>query len=122
MARNGTVQTLELLADTGNPYALILSASILAASQLFPGPSTMTNFGLLVGGQVRVVIPDVGFDQVILGYASDVVVAATHDSSPDFAGMAGLPLLRMMEYGGDLDCFWIRTPPASPSLVVRGHS
>ena len=26
------------------------------------------------------------------------------------AGMVGLPVLRMMEYGGNYDSFWIRTP------------
>jgi len=53
-------------------------------------------------------MPEVGLDQDIMAYASDAVVRAAKASSPDFSGLAGLPLLRMMEYGGDADWFWIR--------------
>jgi hypothetical protein len=34
--------------------------------------------------------------------------AAAEASSPDFGGLVGLPLLRLMEYGGDADWFWLR--------------
>jgi hypothetical protein len=29
-------------------------------------------------------------------------------SSADFQGLIGLPLLRMLNYGGDSDSFWLR--------------
>ena len=54
---------------------------------------------------------DIGFDRHIVGYASDSVVSAAKASHADFGGLAGLPLLRMLEYGGDAKGFWVR--PAS---------
>jgi hypothetical protein len=30
-------------------------------------------------------------------------------SDPEFGGLVGLPLLRMLEYGGDAGWFWIRS-------------
>jgi hypothetical protein len=46
----------------------------------------------------------------ILGYGSDPVFRAVQSDSPDFAGLAGLPLLRQVEYGGNATQFWIRKP------------
>src|SRR5438876_5430406 len=46
----------------------------------------------------------------LVGFASGPVTVAARASSPDFEGLAGLPLLRLMEYGGDADYFWVREP------------
>ena len=53
-------------------------------------------------------MPELGLAQQIVGYASDAVVKAVKASSPDFAGLAGLPFLRLLEFGGDADGFWLR--------------
>ncbi|MFO0966040.1 MAG: hypothetical protein U0793_10710 [Gemmataceae bacterium] len=83
-----------------------------------------TNFGELQGGWVHVQMPELGIDSEIIGYASDTVVSSTQASSPDFAGLAGLALVRLLEYGGNADCFWLKasaknapssTPPAPPA-------
>jgi hypothetical protein len=71
-------------------------------------PDVNTNFGTLQGGWLHVLMPELGLDQYLVGYASDAVVTATKASCPDFEGLAGLPLLRMTEYGGDPDWFWLR--------------
>jgi hypothetical protein len=69
-----------------------------------------TNFGPLDGGWLRIAIPKLAIQVDVLGYASDAVIQATEASHSDFEGLAGLPLLRMSEYGGDRDFFWMRTP------------
>lgn len=99
---------VELLADTGNPCALIIGARQMQRFRLADGPDVLTNFGLLCGAWLRVTIPEVGFDQFLLGYASDAVAVAARDSDAGFQGLAGLPLLRMMQYGGESSGFWLR--------------
>jgi hypothetical protein len=59
-------------------------------------------------------IPELALDEHVMGYASDAVLAGARASSPDFEGLAGLPLLRLTQYGGDRDWFWLRPPAASP--------
>jgi hypothetical protein len=66
------------------------------------------------GGWLHVDIPEVRLNQDIVGYGNDAVVSAAKASSPDFGGLADLPLLRMMEYGGDADWFWIRPLQRQP--------
>jgi len=68
-----------------------------------------TNFGPLPGGWLQLAMPELGLDQLILGYASDSLVAAVQMDHPDFQGVAGMPLLRLVEYGGDADCLWLRS-------------
>lgn len=74
--------------------------------------STASNFRSLEGGWLRVVIPELLFDQKMLGYANDAVANVVKKSGPDFAGLVGLPLLRMFEFGGNRGQFWIRSPNA----------
>jgi len=114
LALDGSTEEVELLADTGNPFALIIG-SIQMARVIRRGVLPVnTNFGRMDGGWVRVMIPDVGFDEEVLGYASDRVVNTAQRDSPDFEGLVGLPLLRMLEYGGDADWFWIRLQGGNP--------
>ena len=75
--------------------------------KLWDGPSADTNFGKLRGGLLQIVIPDVGDELTIVGYASDAVVSASAASDSALAGLAGLPLLRQFRYGGDDEQFWI---------------
>lgn len=76
--------------------------------RLHSGPGAETNFGKIVGGFLRVRMPDTALNEVVLGHAGDSVVQAVQASSLDFEGVAGLPLLRLLEYGGNADGFWVR--------------
>jgi hypothetical protein len=99
---------LEFLADTGNPCSLIIGAAMFEKVSWRRATTTESNFGTLDGGWLRIAVPDLGFDEKVLGYANDAVVSVVQKSDPGFAGLVGLPLLRRMEYGGDADSFWIR--------------
>lgn len=114
IAADGSALDLDLLADTGNPCPVIIGTRAMAQASLIPGPVVNSNFGTLVGGFVRVVIPDIGFDKQLLGFASDPAVTAVQAEDPGFEGLIGLPLLRLMEYGGDADHFWIRPAAKTP--------
>jgi hypothetical protein len=69
---------------------------------------------VLQGGWVHLAMPELGVDQLVLGHASDAVVAAVQTSSPDFEGLAGLPFLRLVQYGGDADWFGLRPAVGTP--------
>ena len=53
-------------------------------------------------------MPELGLVQPIHGYGSDSVAQAVKRDSSDFSGLVGLPLLRLMDYGGDAHGFWLR--------------
>ena len=114
VALDGTVQSLELLADTGSPFLLIVSDGTMRRFAWQPAPGRASSFGQLPGGVLRVAIPQLGFDSLVVGFASDALVREAQVSSPDFEGLAGLPFLRMVEYGGDADWFWIRPQGSNP--------
>jgi hypothetical protein len=113
-ALDGTAVELDLLADTGNPCAVIISQQNMAKVKTGDGLDVNTNFGLLQGGWLQLRMPELGLVQFVLGYASDVVVAAAKDSHPDFECLGGLPLLRLTEYGGDAYWFWLRALGSHP--------
>ena len=77
-------------------------------------PDIRSNFGLLQGCWLRLTMPELGMDQDVIGFSSDAVVIATKASNPDFEGLAGLPFLRFLEYGGDAASFWIRSIHSRP--------
>jgi hypothetical protein len=110
-APDGTTLEIELLADTGNPCAIIITQALLGRLTWRSASDVQSNFGLLEGGWLHLTVPELRLDQDVVGYANDAVVAASKASSPDFEGLAGLPFLRLVEYGGDADWFWLR--PAS---------
>jgi hypothetical protein len=113
-AADGATHSCELLADTGNPCAVIIGKTLMATLKLRAAPDVSSNFGLLEGGWVHLSMPELALDQEVVGFGSDAVVSATKKSSPEFEGLAGLPFLRLLEYGGDADSFWLRsvaTPP-----------
>jgi hypothetical protein len=110
VAANNVRQDVELLADTGNPCAMIIGSDLMSRFKLSEGPNLTTNFGDMSGGWVRVVIDELDFDARVLGYASKTVVDAARRSTPEFDGLAGLPLLRLVEFGGNARQFWLRQP------------
>jgi hypothetical protein len=109
VAADGATHELEALADTGNPCALVVGAKVMEQFNLGLTPGMSTNFGRLEGGWLRVQIPEVDFDSDVLAYGSEAVVEAVQESDHDFGALAGLPLLKLMEYGGDGESFWVRT-------------
>ena len=110
IASDGTTSEVDLLADTGNPCAVIIGQAALAKLKQRDAPSLDSNFGLLEGGWIRVAVPEVGLTCSVIAYGSDAVVSASTRSSPDFSGLLGLPLLRLAEFGGDASSFWLRSP------------
>jgi hypothetical protein len=107
-ALDGLHHELDLMADTGNPFALIIGRPAMVILKQRCASNISTNFGLLEGGWLRVHMPELGLDLELLGYASDSVVTGAQASSLDFQGLVGLPFLRLLEYGGDINWFWLR--------------
>jgi hypothetical protein len=114
VARDGSATEADLIADTGNPYSVIIGKKELTRLSQRRGAVLSTNFGILVGGWVRVVIPEIGYDFLSRAYGNDNVLASASQSHPDFQGPVGLPLLRSMQYGGDAGSFWIRPAAGVP--------
>jgi hypothetical protein len=54
---DGHAKEIELLADTGNPFSVIISDRKMVQLKRRDAPDVETNFGRLHGGWVRVVIP-----------------------------------------------------------------
>lgn len=111
---DGTLHEVELLADTGNPSAFIIGVALMAKLKLRVAAKRNSNFGLLLGGWAHISMPEFGVDEDVEGYARDKVVSTTKASHSDFEGLVGLPLLRLMEFGGNADWFWLRSPSNPP--------
>jgi hypothetical protein len=114
VAADGSVHERELLADTGSPCAVILGEADLILLQRAAAPGSNTNFGYLTGGWLELNMPELGLASQIRSYGSETVLQTVQLDSLDFAGLAGLPLLRMLEYGGDTASFWVRQSAAIP--------
>ncbi len=109
ISASGLVREMELLVDTGNPCAIIIDMATMQSLRWRESIRAESNFGPLEGGWLRIAIPELGFDVKTLGYGNDSVVNIVRRSDPGFMGLVGLPLLRMVEYGGDGGRFWIRS-------------
>lgn len=105
----GFVRELELVVDTGTPLAVILGVTTFQTLLRRPAEAEDSIYGRLESGWVGVSAPELGIDQEFHGYANDAVVSAVRASDPDFDGLIGLSLLRLLEYGGDADEFWVRS-------------
>jgi hypothetical protein len=107
-AADGSLHERELLADTGSPCAVILGPGDLEWLSRAAAAGINSNFGQLTGGWLAVAMPELGLTKPVLGFGSDQVLEAVQAANSDFAGLVGLPLLRMLEYGGDGEAFWVR--------------
>jgi hypothetical protein len=105
---DGASHEFDLLADTGNPFAVILSEHHWNQLKISDAPDVGTNFGTLQGGWLNLAMPEFGLVQPLICYASDAVVTASKASHPDFEGLVGLPFLQLLEYGGNAASFWLR--------------
>src|SRR5260370_23456813 len=104
-ALDGALHERELLADTGSPFAVILGKTDLMLLQRASAAGSNTNFGYLRGGWLELDMPELGLSSQIRSYGSETVLQAVQSDSPDLAGLAGLPLLRLLQHGGDKDSF-----------------
>jgi hypothetical protein len=104
----GMAREWKLIADTGNPLPVVIAQEHLHEFSFGAGTDVDTNFGRLEAAWLQLAMPELGLDVMMIGYGSDAVVAATKISQPEFDGLVGLPLLRLLQYGGDADEFWIR--------------
>jgi hypothetical protein len=113
-AADGSVHERELIADTGSPCAVILGQPDFTLLLRLFATGINSNFGYLSGGWLELNVPELGLTSQVLGYASDQVLQAAQLDGPDFSGLVGLPLLRMVEYGGDATAFWVRKAAGVP--------
>jgi hypothetical protein len=105
---DGEAREWKLVADIGCPCAIVIGSDHLPDFSFGVGTHATTNFGFLESAWFHVAMPEFGIDSLILGYGSDEVMDAARADHPDFEGLAGLPLLRLLEYGGNAEGFWIR--------------
>ena len=108
VALDSTVVQLKLMVDTGCPCSLVVGSEFAAAFQHQHAPDSMSNFGNLAGAWFQIQLADIGLSVRVVGYGSEEVLRASKQSHREFDGLIGLPLLRLCEYGGDRDYFWLR--------------
>jgi hypothetical protein len=113
-ALDGSLHERDLLADTGCPCAVILGQADLHLLMRTAAAPINSNFGHLTGAWLELQMPELGLTHQHVGYGSDSVLKAVQADCPDFAGLVGLPLLRLTEYGGDGNSFWVRQLSAGP--------
>jgi len=106
----GSVHELKVVADTGSVAGIILRPDWFLKLFHEKAQTRESNFGALISGWLRLYQPDLGLVEFIRGYGSEKAATIVANSDPDFVGLVGLPVLRLMEYGGNYDSFWIRTP------------
>ena len=104
----GDIIELDAVVDSGSPLTIVVGMDVFARFAHRETRTVSTNFGTLKSGWIRMTIPQTRFNQEIRVYGSDTVVHSVQLSDRRFAAVIGLPVLRMFEYGGDADRFWIR--------------
>ena len=97
-----------LLVDTGNPYEIIVDAATMQSMRWHAADESESNFGIAEGGWLQIEIAEIGFGAFIVGYANDKIAGIVKRSDWGFDGLIGLPLLRMLVYGGDRGFFWVQ--------------
>ena len=111
------VHTVKLIADTGCPQSVILAPEWFDSLVTSRFASIRANFGEMDGGWLQIFDPDSGFVELVRGYSSAKVGGIAFADHPDFAGIVGLPILRLGEYGGDASDFWFRYPELKPHMA-----
>ena len=114
----GLYADVQLIVDTGSPMGLILNPTLFDEYVFDLGKLTATNFGPMESGWFQLQMLGGGPAEVVRGYLSEPVGKMAAKSHPDFAGLVGLPILRLGSYGGDATDFWFRSsypqPPGTP--------
>jgi hypothetical protein len=105
----GDTRDWKLIADIGCPFPLVIGVDDLPDFSFGAGNHVQSNFGILESAWLHLAMPEFGLDFLILGYGSEEVLDSARTDHPDFGGLAGLPFLRLLEYGGNASEFWIRS-------------
>lgn len=108
--RSGYREEFDLVADTGSPMAVLLRPDFFRRFEVFQAPPEHTSFGFLETGWFRMVIPSLGLQRSVHCFSCQIAADIVSRSHTDFAGVIGLPILRLGEYGGDASEFWFRYP------------
>lgn len=108
IALDGSARELKLAVDTGSPFMLIISPEPASALNHGKAVRIDTNFGMLDGAWFQLSMPEFEVFETVCGYESEEVVESIKASDPALDGLVGLPVLRLLEYGGNADEFWIR--------------
>lgn len=111
----GQAVEVSLVADTGNPYSIVIAEDLFDRLVGIPGRNIVSNFGPMRGGWLRIAMPELGLDRLVLGYGNQLVATAVGSNHATFQGLVGLPILRLGEYGGNSDNFWFRSPSTTSS-------
>ncbi len=106
-ARDGVHHQFKLVVDTACPVAFILPPEDLQEFSFGVSSPVSTNLGILQAEWLYLAMPEFALDGLMVGYVSEAINSVRLDH-PDFAGLAGLPLLRLFDYAGNGDDFWIR--------------
>ncbi len=110
----GATHDLLLLADTGSSYSFILHPTWFDRLVQTRLHRLETNFGRMTCGWLHVYMPEMSMVELMRGYANRRIGESLAEENPDFAGLVGLPVLRLGEYGGNATDFWFRYPPPTP--------
>jgi hypothetical protein len=106
---DGAAHLFDLIADTGSAAGILIRPDLMQTLRHEECPNRNSNFGLLLGGWLRLYNPELGLVEFVRGYGSENAAKLAAQSHPDFVGLVGLPILRLTEYGGNGNEFWIRT-------------
>lgn len=109
----GNTLSLDLVADTGNHFGLILRRSLFAQLVHHAITPEFNQYGMMLGGWLQLYMPSSGLVELVRGYGNDILAAGVAEEDSNFMGLIGLPLLRLGEYGGNATDFWFRYPPTS---------
>lgn len=110
MDRDGLPIELDLLVDTGSSHAVVVRQELFEKLASRTTRKIRSNFGDMIGGWIQLYSKELGLVELVEGFGCDEMARSAMRSSLDFDGVVGLPVLRMLEYGGNHDSFWIRTP------------
>ena len=106
----GVTEEFDFVVDTGSPMELILRPDLFDRFIRWPAKEELSNFGPLPAGWFQLDVPSLVLTKSVRAYKSSEVASIVSNSHPDFAGLVGLPILRLGEYGGNASEFWFRYP------------
>ncbi len=106
--QDGLSRDFKLVVDTACPLSFAIAPDHVPEFSFGMSAPIVTNFGILQGEWFHLAMPELGLDALIVGYASEEASNAVRVDHPEFVGLVGLPLLQLLEYGGDAEEFWVR--------------
>ena len=104
---DGEPRDIKLVVDTGCPLSFAISPDFAADFTFGWSTSIISNFGLLQDEWFQIAMPELGVEGLMVGFLSEEAADAVRLDYPEFAGLVGLPFLRLLDYGGNRDEFWV---------------